>query len=302
MSGFKQADPLVYRLRSGKPGDEFVTIEDEVHKIVNQSITLSEIPHYRYRVQLSSDDGTEWQEIYSGIPNHNQYIVNYSVGRIMFNVSREGETVSASFTGMGLIYIPSERVYREIDGNGDFESIEDYLESKEQFFNDAAIAESQRQANELQRQANESDRELAESQREQQFNDYLENAENEINDLINNTNNTVNTLVQNTEQAVNELISEAEEAIEDVEEAVATTQLIYKEPVATYNDIFTTYPTPQEGWTTIALDTGFRYRYDGTNWIHIDSIVDSVNIISMGKFKIQYNSDDNTLDFVYVGA
>lgn len=36
----------------------------------------------------------------------------------------------------------------------------------------------------------------------------------------------------------------------------------WKEPVATYNDISTTYPLPEEGWMVTVNDTNKMYRYD----------------------------------------
>lgn len=37
-------------------------------------------------------------------------------------------------------------------------------------------------------------------------------------------------------------------------------------PVATFADIATTYPSPQLGWTVMTLDDGKIYRYDGSTW------------------------------------
>lgn len=45
-----------------------------------------------------------------------------------------------------------------------------------------------------------------------------------------------------------------------------TTGLKWKEAVATYENIATTYATPSEGWTVMCLDTGFAYQWDGTAW------------------------------------
>ncbi|MGL5099561.1 MAG: tail fiber protein [Fusobacteriaceae bacterium] len=45
--------------------------------------------------------------------------------------------------------------------------------------------------------------------------------------------------------------------------------LDWKESVATYDDIATTYPTPDDGWTVNVKDTDTTYRYDGTKWVDI---------------------------------
>ncbi len=62
-----------------------------------------------------------------------------------------------------------------------------------------------------------------------------------------------------TKAEVDNLIAEIEQGI------------VWKEAVATYNDIATTYPYPQEGWVVVTLDTGNMYRYNGEAWELINS-------------------------------
>lgn len=45
----------------------------------------------------------------------------------------------------------------------------------------------------------------------------------------------------------------------------------WKESVATYSDIATTYPTPDDGWTVNVKDTDITYRYSGSAWIPISA-------------------------------
>lgn len=45
--------------------------------------------------------------------------------------------------------------------------------------------------------------------------------------------------------------------------------LDWKESVATFADLATTYPTPQDGWTCSTKDTDKVYRYNGTAWVDI---------------------------------
>lgn len=49
------------------------------------------------------------------------------------------------------------------------------------------------------------------------------------------------------------------------------TGLDWKESVPTFNDIATTYPKPQDGWTVNTKDTDITYRYTGTAWIAISA-------------------------------
>ena len=45
----------------------------------------------------------------------------------------------------------------------------------------------------------------------------------------------------------------------------------WKESVDTFDDIATTYPDPESGWTVNAKDTNYTYRYDGTAWVAISA-------------------------------
>lgn len=71
--------------------------------------------------------------------------------------------------------------------------------------------------------------------------------------------------------------SSASDAKIPSEKAVATaiegitTDMDWKPAVATYADIATTYPNPEEGWTVSCSDTNQIYRYDDTttSWVNI---------------------------------
>ena len=56
--------------------------------------------------------------------------------------------------------------------------------------------------------------------------------------------------------------------IKTIDQKIAdvTTGVIWKESVATYTDIATTYPSPETGWLVATLDTQQIYRYNGTTW------------------------------------
>lgn len=49
------------------------------------------------------------------------------------------------------------------------------------------------------------------------------------------------------------------------------TNISWKAAVATYSDIATTYPNPQEGWTVVTTDTNIAWRYSGGEWIEISA-------------------------------
>lgn len=50
-----------------------------------------------------------------------------------------------------------------------------------------------------------------------------------------------------------------------------STGLDWKESVATYSDIITTYPNPKDGWTVNVKDLDLTYRYTGQKWIPISA-------------------------------
>lgn len=54
---------------------------------------------------------------------------------------------------------------------------------------------------------------------------------------------------------------------------IAISNLDWKESVATFADLATTYPTPQEGWTVSVDDTNIIYRYDAgvPEWVGISA-------------------------------
>ena len=49
------------------------------------------------------------------------------------------------------------------------------------------------------------------------------------------------------------------------------TKIDWKESVATFEDIASTYPSPVDGWTVNVKDTDYTYRYNGTEWVVISA-------------------------------
>ena len=69
------------------------------------------------------------------------------------------------------------------------------------------------------------------------------------------------------------------------------TNIDWKEAVATYENIATTYPNPEDGWTVNVKDTDYTYRYNGTEWVAI-----SANAIPKATNSVDglLSKDDNT--------
>lgn len=53
--------------------------------------------------------------------------------------------------------------------------------------------------------------------------------------------------------------------------SILETNIDWKEAVGTYDDIATTYPNPDDGWTVNVKDTDYTYRYNGTKWVTISA-------------------------------
>ena len=102
--------------------------------------------------------------------------------------------------------------------------------------NTRSSQESTRQTNESARQSNESTRQTQEATRQSQ---------------------------EDTRQ------TNTATALANMEDAVESTVIIWKEAVSTYSAIATTYPNPEIGWRVETNDTKKAYRYDGTSWVNI---------------------------------
>lgn len=93
-------------------------------------------------------------------------------------------------------------------------------------------------------------------------------------------------------------------------------KLIWKEPIDTFVDLATTYPDAQEGWTSMARDTGIVYRFNGTAWLEIQEIdatavneVDSrltsqlaetAKALNAASFRTRFAETENDIDLLNV--
>lgn len=49
------------------------------------------------------------------------------------------------------------------------------------------------------------------------------------------------------------------------------TKIDWKESVETFDDISSTYPNPEDGWTVNTKDTDYTYRFNGEEWVIISA-------------------------------
>ncbi|MDP4268210.1 MAG: hypothetical protein Q8880_12345 [Bacteroidota bacterium] len=76
--------------------------------------------------------------------------------------------------------------------------------------------------------------------------------------------------IQNAMDNANTAANNATNVTENFQSLLDQQKLVYKQSVATFSAIATTYPTPELGWRVVTKDTGIAYRYDGTTWLEVD--------------------------------
>lgn len=108
-------------------------------------------------------------------------------------------------------------------------------------------------------------------------------------DLDSNKQNALNFDSTPTQNSTNPVTSGG------IYEAIATLErgLDWKESVATYNDIATTYPNPEDGWTVTVKDTDQTYKYNGSAWINIFGLI---SVVTTTKDGLMSASDKAKLD------
>lgn len=119
-------------------------------------------------------------------------------------------------------------------------------------------------ANETIRQSNEDIRKSNEVSRVSEFNTLKTESVNATNYAINRGNYALEE-GNNAKSAA----EETRQVMANYEGVVEQTKKIYKESVATYDDIAITYPAPESGWTVQTKDTHIEYRWDGIEWVDI---------------------------------
>lgn len=162
---------------------------------------------------------------------------------------------------------------------------QDFSNMKKQF-SDMQQSETVRQENENIRQENESTRNTNETARQ---NAEVGRATNE------NTRQSNENTRQNNESA---RVEAENNRASGYLAMIDTSQMILKNPVATYDDIVTIYPTPQKFWTVRILDTGKLYRYDGTEWVWIDTLNTTVYdaLVAQLDTSLRQQMFPNTID------
>lgn len=225
-------NPIHIIWRKGTPNDPFIDRLD-ITRVVNQRITLLEIPDELYRVRIPKMVEINYDEFIKNSLGENEFYCDYTTGFIFFHELREAETISIVYKGRGVILYPSTRILH-YDGTDSTQTLHDVIEN------------SKLQVQEL-------------IGRTEDFEELLEG-------MVIATN-----LTKEATDIALDVSQRTENALELVNDAYETTVLIYQPFVQTYTDIATKYPYPNVGWTVQVFDSGVRYRYNGEDWIPIDA-------------------------------
>lgn len=231
-------DPLFIEFRRGTEDDPYIDRTDSL-PVINNQITLLEIPssHYKVRIAGLTEVSQEVFERKRELLPH-EFLVNYQVGNIQFHPSQEGKTFLCNYKGRGLIMYPASRIYAMIQNNPEvIKNLQEIIEEASKRLKDS----------------------------ENSVNHLLQVIEEAMNATIN-----ANQATDNATKATQDAKIATQEAVE----AAASTIMIYKEPVPTYDDLTRIYPNPDNGWRVMIEDTGEIYRYDGiqgNKWKLIDN-------------------------------
>jgi hypothetical protein len=233
-------DSSVIVWRKGTSEDPYIPRSDSL-PVINNRITLLEVPSYTHKVQITGFVEVP-EEVYKKTKalKENEFVVNYAVGIIQFHPSQEGNTLVCSYLGRGLILYPASRIYAIARNNPDvLVTLQDYVDQLVNYtktINEKII---------------------------------------EINKAISDAIDAINNANVATDNA-NEAADHANQAAQAAYDAAATTVVIRKPAVDTYDDLETVYPEPENGWQVLINTTGDIYRYDGVvshQWQLVGNII-----------------------------
>lgn len=107
---------VISKLRKGDTSDPFISKVEQL-TVSNGKVVLSEIPNNFERVIVTGENIT-WNEITSGTPDSDSYLVDYIYGVVLFSSEHEAKSLTFSYTGRGSSYLSSKRIYT-VEENGE---------------------------------------------------------------------------------------------------------------------------------------------------------------------------------------
>ncbi|MBW7474079.1 hypothetical protein K0T92_04940 [Paenibacillus oenotherae] len=233
-------DKSIIIWRKGTAEDPYKPRADSL-PIINGLITLLEIPSETHKVQISGFTEVA-HELYRKKVSleENEFLVDYANGSIQFHPMHEGVTLVSNYLGKGKILYPASRIYAMVQRNPDIViTLQDYIDSL--------------------------------STLSLELNLKLVEINNAISDAVQAA-TSANIAADNAAEAA----FSAEQAAQTALDAAASTVVIRQDSVDEFDDLLTTYPSPENGWQVTLNTTGDVYRYDGVvshQWINIGNLL-----------------------------
>lgn len=131
-------DPILCLRRKGTLDDPYVPIT-ESFTIVEGKVVLSELADRSRKVLVSGGGISGWSEIQKGTPDVSEYKVDYLMGVVYFNPSRNGTSPIFNYFGTGALFIPYSRIYTRSGSTLDvIQTLEDVMHDAMMIANQAS--------------------------------------------------------------------------------------------------------------------------------------------------------------------
>lgn len=124
---FPNVDYTYIFKREGTEDDPFINLIDTAN-VSSGAITLREIPSFNNKVVVKNSDGNKLAQSESDTLGNDEFRVDYSVGNVHFNDSRNGEQITIEYLGMGWMFISASRVVMVGEEGDPLESLQEMLE------------------------------------------------------------------------------------------------------------------------------------------------------------------------------
>lgn len=118
--------PIINKLRKGESqGDPYKSITEN-KTVKGQKVQLSEIPDRLSHVYING-----MNEIYSGLPKANEFIVDYTNAYIDFNIVNDNQNINVSYTGIGASFFPASRIWTKENNGEVLETLQNIVDAGE---------------------------------------------------------------------------------------------------------------------------------------------------------------------------
>lgn len=231
-------------------------ITDEPITVINNQAILQQVPDEFSGVTISG-----YTYLSSGIPTGTNFCVDWTNGKLTFaSTVSDGTQLLANYFGRGYLYISTSRIFHYDEDTDIITNLRDIVDNANAYLSisDELVSKGDFDINTIYSKRN------------------IVNYENSVYMYINDV--SINGHLP-TDTDYWEVIFSFDNVINNANSyATNSTIMIYKTPVSTYSDIATTYPNPELGWRVQVLDTNQIFRYNGTEWEHIETVSQITNI------------------------